>query len=226
MNDTADPRQPLHERVVEVFAAPRRLFARFEAWTPWLGALLLSTLLAAAVSGLQPDDFYLAQTENPVNRRGEPITITTGPAGRVFWGRLLTMLGTLVSHPTFAFAIAGLLTLLFTVLGRGRAGFLQYLTVTSHALLIGGVGALATALIRWSVGGADFLLSPALLFEPGAVGLLPRLASALDLFTLWMIGVLAVGVSTLDGQRSWPAAAALLAGVYLAVTAATATLFG
>jgi hypothetical protein len=125
-------------------------------------------------------------------------------------------------HPMIAFAIAGLLLLVFTKLGGGRGTFRQYLAVACHALLIPAVGSLVALGLRISTG--DFTAQPSIARLLGFVS--PSVAGnafldSLNVFSLWMLVVLGVAVAALDGRPSWTRPAATLATIYLLLAGAS-----
>lgn len=213
MNAPAAPTLP--RRIADTFVAPRRLFAGFRQEAPWFDVLLLSTAAAVAAASLLPDEFFLAQVENPVDRLGRPVVVTSSPAEIAHYGRYMAMISALVGHPILAFCLAGVLSLVFTVLGGGRASYRQYLAVVSHALLIPALGTLlllgARALGHTYDSFNLALLAPGL--ERGSLAL--RLLAGIDPFVVWMLLVAAVGVAELDGRRRWGSAAAILVLFYL-----------
>ena len=222
--DGSAPARPLGRRVLEVFVAPRRLFAGFDVAPPWLDVLAISTAVAMIAVAAQPEGVFLEQMEGAVNRRGEPVEITSGPAEVVRYGRLLAMLAALVGHPLIAFGVAGVVTLLFTVVGGGSVPFIRYLAVTAHALLIPALGSLLGVALSL-VGGDIFPLTLDALVPGLPEGSLAReILAGITPFQIWMVLVLAAGVAALDRRRGWAAAALVLLGTYLAVDVITALL--
>jgi hypothetical protein len=213
---------PLHRRILQTFVAPRRLFADFHQDTPWFDVLLISTVAAIAAATLLPDDLFLAQVENPVDRLGRPVVVTSSPETVVHYGRYMAMMSAIAGHPILAFALAGLITLAFTVLGGGAGSYRQYLAVVSHALLIPALGTVlliaANAVVSAPVSFNLALLAPGLSHG----GLALRLLAGIDPFTVWMLVVCAAGVAALDRRRSWAGASALLLLLYVALDLSTA----
>jgi hypothetical protein len=201
VNAPAAPTLP--RRIADTFVAPRRLFAGFRQEAPWFDVLLLSTAAAVAAASLLPDEFFLAQVETPVDRLGRPVVVTSSPAEIAHYGRYMAMISALVGHPILAFCLAGVLSLVFTVLGGGRASYRQYLAVVSHALLIPALGTLL------------LLGARALGHTYDSFNLALRLLAGIDPFVVWMLLVAAVGVAELDGRRRWGSAAAILVLFYL-----------
>lgn len=170
-----------------------------------------------------PESFFIEQMQDPVDRLGRPVEVTSPPADIVRYGRILAAFSALAGHPLIAFAFAGVLALLFSVLAGGRATYRQYLALASHALVLLSLGMLLTVPLRALTGDPEAQWSLALLL-PGMrdAGLLGRTFAALDLFTLWTLAVLAVGAAVLNRFRPVLRTAVPLYGLYLALAVALA----
>jgi hypothetical protein len=208
--------------VAQTFTAPARLFVGFNDASPWLGVLAISTLVAMVAAAFLPPEYFLARMEGAVTRLGKPVEITSPPGEIVRWGRYLEVLSALAAHPMIAFGVAGLLTLVFTVLGGGRASFRQYLAVSSHALLIPALGAIVGIAMRLATGdpGAEPTVGRIFSFAGPAVAGNAFLGS-LNVFSLWMLLVLGIAVAVLDGRPSWIRPATALLGIYLLLAGAS-----
>ena len=220
--DPAAP-APLGRRVLQTFLAPADLFRASRGYAPWMGPLLLSTLVAVVVVLAIPDQAF-ELTEPPVNRRGRPVEVTSGLETIALYGRMLRMLSALAMHPLIVLAAAGVLALLFRVLLRGEGRSLQYLSIAAHASLVAALGTLAAAAVALLSGAEPRGITPALLplAPPGSFA--HRLLEGLDLFTLWALLVAALGVSLVNRRRSFASAAAVLLGVYVALAVGIAAL--
>lgn len=227
MNDATYPDAaapaPLGRRVLQTFLAPADLFRGSGGYAPWMGPVLLSTLVAVVVVLAIPDQAY-QMTEPAVNRRGRPVEITSDPATIAHYGRMLGMLAALAMHPLIVLAAAGTLALLFSVLLRGEGRFLQYLSIAAHASLVAALGTLVAAAVALLRGAEPRGITPALLPLVPPESFAYRLLEGLDLFTLWALLVAALGVSLVNRRRSFASAAAVLLGVYLALAVGVAAL--
>lgn len=217
----------LGARAVATFVAPKALFSGFTERTPWFGVLVLSTLVAMIAAATHPAEFFLAQMEDPADRLGRPVEVTSGPGEIVRWGRYLAVFSALAGHPLVLLGVAGVVTVVFTLLGGGRGSYREYLVVSAHALLVAALGTLVAVALRAATG------DPAM--EPTIGRLLQPLAPAagrsgfldgVNLFTVWTLVVLAAGVAVFDGRRSWRGAAAILVGGYLALITGSTLLAG
>jgi hypothetical protein len=123
----------------------------------------------------------------------------------------------LVFSPIMAFVIAGILFAIFNAALGGEASFKQVLSVLVHA---GAISTLSTVFsgainyFRGAVGSVANLgaLLPMLPEHSFAANLL----GAIDVFLLWYIVVLAMGLGVLYRRRTQPIAIALL-GVYAVI---------
>lgn len=203
------------------FVRPRLLAERFRTDAPWVDALVVAILLSVASAAFIPAQVFLDRVQNPTDALGRPVQVTSGPEAVVLHGRILAAVSALAGQPMIAFALAGVLALVFSVLAGGRADFRQYLALASHALVVFSLGVLLEGPLRLLTGNPDAHWSLALVV-PGLHGdsVLARTVASLDLFTIWMLLVLAVGVAVLDGFRPWLLRTALpLLGLYTALAA-------
>ncbi|HET7274615.1 MAG TPA: YIP1 family protein [Longimicrobiaceae bacterium] len=217
---------PLASRVLAVFASPGTLFESFRQRAPWVGPLVISTIVVMLAMATMPQEVFLAQAESAVDRRGDPVTITSEPADIATYGRLMAVLGVAVANPTAAFAVAGILTLVFSLLGGGPATYRQFLAATTHSLLIVSLGTLIGIVMQLAgLPGSSIAL---LLLEPllGPGSTVAAILQNLNFFLLWMILVLGLAVSKLDDRRSWPVAASVIFGLYLVFALATSSVTG
>lgn len=214
---------PLPRRVLDTFVAPRRLFEQFRVHTPWLGALAVTTLVAILATTAIPDAVFVDQTRNATNRLGKPVTVTSDPATIARWGRIMAAFSAAMLQPMLALGVAGLLALVFGTLLRGQARFTQYLAIASHALLVPALGALLLLPLRF---GKPELEPSLALFAPflSADSLLFRLLANFNLFSLWMLLLLALGVSIVNRGVTWGRAATVLLGIYLVLGIGVAAL--
>ena len=217
-------RPTLLERARDTFFAPGRLFASLSADAPFAGVLALATVIAMAAVASEPAEFYLAQMEDPVNRRGAPVEITSPPGQVVLWGRLMAMFSAAVGHPLLALAGAGVLTLLFRGIGRGEGDFRRYLVIASHGLLITSAGMFAAVLLRAITSNPDALPTIGTVLGLSDAAPAGRILHSLNLFTLWMLAVVGAGVAAVERNVTRTAATALLWGIYGVVIVAVALL--
>lgn len=217
---------PLGGRIRDTFVAPTRLVAVIRERAPWLDALGLATAMAAIAVAAEPAGFYLDQMEDPVNRRGVPVEITSPTEQVVLWGRVMALFSALVGHPMLAFAAAGVLTLLFRVIARGEGSFRQYLSIASHGLVILSLGMLFANVLRALTGDPALLPTVGALSGAASDGLTGGVLHGLHLFTIWMLVMLGIAAAALEPRLRRGTATAWLLGGYVALVVTGAALFG
>lgn len=204
------------DRIRFTFLAPSRLTSTIRSGAPWLDVLLVSLLIALLSVALMPDDIFIEPMENAVTRRGVPVEITSSPDVIARWGRGMGMLATLGTHPFIALSIAGLLTLLFVIIGRARTTFGELLSLSSHALLIPALGTLIALVIR-AIGvlTRGDLAAGAFYGPDDAPNLWVATLVSIDPFIVWMLVMLVIGMHALAPALSRRRAMLVLIGGYL-----------
>lgn len=216
--------RPLAQRVAATFLSPRALFEEIRGPAPWAGPLALSVAVGLLVLLLLPDEALVAQAQEAarLSRKGA-VTLTSDPATIAWFERLRIGMGMLMVRPILAFLMAGALALIFSGLLRAPGEYRQYLSVTTHALLIAALGALAALPLQVLQGDPYAQLSLAQLapfLDSGSV--VHRVLQLINPFVVWMMLVAAIGVTAVNGRRSPVRAASILVGSYLAVVLASA----
>jgi hypothetical protein len=215
----------LPRRAIDTFVAPGRLFEYFRERTPWGGPLVVAIVAGMAVVLAVPQELYVEASREAMRQAAESGVQVPDPETMAGFARIAGAAAIIFMTPITAFAGAGLLFLLFSVLGGGSPRYVQYLAVTTHAMLITAFGSLLTLPVqilsrdltaRLSVG----LLVPGL--EPGTF--VHNLLNGLDVFSLWSVVVAALGVSVLNARIAWGTAAAVLVGMLVATIAGFAAL--
>jgi hypothetical protein len=214
---------PLPARIKATFLTPSSLPDLLRS-APWLDVLLISTGIALLAVLGAPDEVFLEPMRDAVSRRGEPVVITSPPEDIVRWGRAMTMLGTLATHPMIAIFLAGFLTLVLSSAGGGAGSYRDYLSLASHGLLIPALGTLLALAIRISTGISSGWGAPAPLPDSGTGSLFETAALAVDPFVLWMLVVLALGAARFDGKRPTWRIGLLLVGAYILLVLGTSAL--
>lgn len=188
-----------------------------------MDVLVISTCIAILSVQLLPQEFFVEQMSDAVSRRGQPVDIDSPPEVVARWGRYLGMLTALATHPLFALALAGVLSLVFTVLAGGRATFRDHLAASSHAFLVPALGMLLVLPLQRLTGDPDAWFTPALLLRPSD-SLAFHLAEGIDLFSLWMLGLAGYWAGSLNPKVGGARGAVILIVLYLALDLATVLL--
>jgi hypothetical protein len=222
----------LPARVIGVLTSPRETFAGVAASPKWLGILAVTSLVVALFTALpltteagrqaaidqQVDSmksmgFEVSdQMYEQMQKRSGSMPYTTG-------------VSILVVSPIIGLIIAGILFAIFNAAMGGEASFKQVFAVLVHAGVITAVSTAFSGVIHY--------------FGPGSAGsvanlgaLLPmlpeksfaaHLLGMVDLFLIWYIVVLAIGLAVLYRRRTQPIAISLLS--FYAVIAIAVALF-
>jgi Yip1-like protein len=205
-------------RFIGVITSPRETFASVAASPKWFGMLALTTIVIAIFTtlpmtteagrqaaidqqvtqmqsfGFTVDDKMYEQLEKGAGR----MPYTTG-------------ISVLVVSPIFAVIIAGILFAVFNAALGGEASFKQVFAVLVHAGAISALSTIFSGLInyfRGSIGSVANLgaLLP-MLSESSFAG---RLLGMIDVFLIWYVVVLAIGLAVLYRRRTQPIAISLL----------------
>ena len=209
----------LFARFVGIVTAPRATYEAVVAKPKWLGMYVLTAIIIAfgaalpmtteagkqaavdqQVSSMEAMGFPVSDEAYAGMMKGTAILPYT-TAGGVFFGGLL-----------MAVIIAAVFWAIFNAALGGDASYKQIFTVLVHAGVITAVGQLFTGPLnyfRGSVASATNLsvLLP-MIEEKSFLG---RLSGAIDIFIIWWLIVLAIGLAVLYRRRTQPIAITLFA---------------
>lgn len=251
MSETVDSTAPSQEpamgtvqRLVGVFVEPGRTFESIN-WKPaFLLALLVAVLAGVGTTMVMYAKVDMTQAMETAIRsssagarmtsdeiRQQVELVTNNPFYKVMmWA------GPILFTPIMIFALSGIL-LLMVYVGSSETSYLKMLGVTSHAMLFYSVvgGVLLTIVLVLSPDPQAIDLQNPVYTNPGALvdakeyPVLNRLASALDLVTLYTIYLLGLGLSKVAVRMS-VGKGVLLAGIpwllYVGIGVLWRALFG
>jgi hypothetical protein len=216
--------QGLAARFIGVITSPRATFAAIVAHPRWFGMLALTTIALAVLTAapMMTKAGQEAALETQVSQmEAFGVEVSDEMYARMEQGMgrapYTTAGGVLGVSPLFAVIIAGILFAVFNAAMGGEASFKQIFTVVVHAGVISVLGQLFTApinLARGTMGSATNLgvLLP-MVDEKSFAG---RLLGMIDLFMIWYVIVLAIGLAVLYRRRTQPIAMTLL-GTYAVI---------
>jgi hypothetical protein len=205
-------------RFIGVITSPRDTFASVAAHPKWFGMLALTTVIIAGFSALPMTteagrQAAIDQQVTQMQSFGMTITDQMYESLEKNSGRMpyTTGISVLVVSPIVVLIIAGILFAIFNAALGGEASFKQVFAVLVHA---GAVSALSTIFsgtmnyFRGTIGSAANLgvLLP-MLPENSFAG---RLLGMIDIFLIWYIVVLAIGLAVLYRRRTQPIVISLL----------------
>jgi hypothetical protein len=221
----------LFARFIGVITAPQDTFRSIVAHPRWLAMLVLTSLLVATFSALPmtTDAGKQAAIDQQVEQR-RSFGMETSDQDYAQMERMsgvmpyITFGMVLVMSPIMALVISGILFAIFNAALGGEATFKQVLSVLVHA---GAVSALSTVFsgiinyFRGGVGSAANLgaLLPMLPEDSFAA----HLFGTIDVFLVWYVIVLAIGLGVLYKRRTQPIAISLLA--FYAIVAVAIAIF-
>ncbi|HYT68969.1 MAG TPA: YIP1 family protein [Vicinamibacterales bacterium] len=211
-------------RFVGIITAPKDTFASIVPVPKWLGILALTTVIVALFTALpltteagrqaaidtqvqQMQSFGVTvsdQMYQQMENRSKMMPYTTG-------------ISILVVTPIFAVIIAGILFAIFNAALGGEASFKQVFTVLAHAGAVSALSAIFSGTINYFRGAMGSVANlGALLPMLPEKSFVANLLGAIDVFLIWYIVVLAMGLAVLYRRRTQPIAIALM-GVYAVI---------
>jgi hypothetical protein len=222
---TGAPAAPLSlpARFIGIVTAPKETFQSVAAHPRWFGMLALCTVLIAVcaalpmttdagkeatlrqqVEGMESFGMTVSDQQYEGMRRGMAIAPYT-TAGAV-----------LVFTPVMTLAFAGLMYLVFNVMMGGDATFKQLFAIFAHASVISTLAQLFTGPLNYFRGAVTSATNLAVLLpmvDPKSFA--GRVLAMTDLFLIWYVLVLAIGLAVLYRRRTQPIALTLY-GIYAA----------
>jgi len=219
----------LAARFLGIITAPRDTFTSVAAHPRWFGIFALTTVIVAICSAAPM--FTDAGREAALDRQVSQMQSFGMQVNDQMYERMQQGMKTapyttagaiLVFAPIMAVVFTGILFALFNGVLGGEASFKQLFAVWAHASVISALGQLFTApinLARGAIGSATSMAVLLPMIEEGSF--FGRLLGMIDLFVIWWLLVLAIGLGVLYRRRTQPIAYGLF-GVYalIAVVAA------
>ena len=205
-------------RFIGVITSPRETFASVAATPKWFGMLALTAVIVAIFTALplmteagrqSAIDQQVAQMQSfGMTVNDQMYEQMEKGAGRMPY---VTAVSVLVATAIFAAVFSGILFAIFNAALGGEASFKQVLAVYSHAGAITALSTIFSGIVnyfRGSMGSVANLgaLLP-MLPENSFAG---RLLGMVDVFLIWYIVVLAIGLGVLYRRRTQPIAISLL----------------
>ena len=221
----------LMSRVVGVFFSPRATYASVAAHPSALGALVLVTATAVVVN--------VAFASTAV---GKEALLDVAVRSMESWGMTISdemyrvmetritsravrnaVIGQVLFFPVASAIIAGLLLGVFTAIMGGNATFKHVFAVVVHSGLIIGLSQIFVTPLNYAKGtiSAAANLGVFLPFLDEA-SFLARFLGSIDLFLIWWLVNLAIGLGVLYKRRTQPVAMGLLA-VYIGIALVVAS---
>jgi hypothetical protein len=211
-------------RFLGIITAPKETFASVVAHPRWLGMLLVVTIIVAVCTALPMTteagkEATLRQQVEGMESFGMTVSdqMYEQMRGRMWIAPYQTAIAVLVFSPIMAVAMAGLLFLVFNVAMGGGSSFKQLFAVMCHAGVISALQQLFTGPLNYFRGAVTSATNLAVLLpmvEPKSF--IGRILAMTDLFLIWYVLVLAIGLAVLFRRRTQPIAWSLY-GVYAVI---------
>ena len=218
-------------RFIGIITSPRDTFQAVVAHPRWVGMLLLTTsIIAIGTAGPMMTD---AGRQAALDKQVRQMESFGFQVNEEMYGRMqqgmrrapyTTAISIMVISPIIAVIMAGILFAVFNAAMGGEATFKQLYSVIIHAGVISAASQFFTAplnLVRGSMESATNLGVLLPMLEEGSF--LGRLFGMVDLFVIWWIVVLAIGLGVLYRRRTQPIAFTLL-GVYAVIAICAAAI--
>lgn len=201
-------------RFFGIITSPRATYESVVAHPRWFGMLALATVAAAVLVGaflMTPvgQDAWLAQMEAQQTGEGAAEAMKMMEKVAPYVGYITTAV-MLVFIPLFYLLCSGVLFAVFNAALGGDASFKQIFTVVVHAAPIGLLGQAFTVPMNYFRGSMTSATNLSVLFPMlDEQSFAAKFAGAIDLFLLWQIFVLAIGLAVLYRRRTQPIATSL-----------------
>ena len=222
---TGAPAAPLSlpARFIGIITAPKETFQSVVAHPRWLGMLLACTVMIAVCAALPTTteagrEALLRQQVEGMESFGMTVGDQQyeGMRRGLRFAPYTTAAAIVVFSPVMTVVFSGILFLVFNVLMGGDRTFKQMFTVFVHAGVISTLGQLFTGPLNYFRGAVTSATNLAVLLpmvEPKS--LLGRVLAMTDLFLIWYLLILAIGLAVLYRRKTQPIALTLY-GVYAA----------
>ena len=228
------PDPGLFARLIGVLFSPKETFAAIVARPRWLAVMIVTLVMSSAayyviLSSQDMQDAIVDQQVRAMESRGNVVSDQQIANIERFIGYLPVgyAVGIFVLGPLFGAAIAGIVTGIFTTLMGGNGTFKQVFAVMNHAgfipaisaLFIAGMLAVGAKPIGARPPGANLGVFLPMLEDTSFPAVLLR---SIDMFLLWWMVVLAIGLGVLYKRRTGPIATTFI-GLYIVIALLIAT---
>jgi len=220
-------------RLIGVITSPQATFKAVAAHPSWIGMLLIVVALSATLVGgfmmtKVGQDAWLDAAINSAASRGQQMSDQqiAGMERFVPYLGYFSIGSMVVFIPLFYLVVSGLLFAVFNAGLGGNASFKQVFAVVTHTGVVGVLGQLFTVPMNYMRGAMTSATNLAVLLpfvpENSFAG---RLLGTIDLFLIWQLIVLAIGLGVLYRRRTQPIAFTLF-GVYAVIAVIIAVVRG
>lgn len=219
------PAPSLMSRAIGVITSPRETFEKIVAAPRVAGALALVAFVGAlTIGGFLATDvgkqaWLDQQVEATESWTGQPMSDEqyaqqekiSGYAGIMGAAQMI------ISIPLMALIMGGILYAIFNALMGGTATFKQVMAVVAHSQIISALAFLVSTPINFAKGSMTGATNLAVLFPMlDESSFVARLLGMMDLFAIWWVAVLSIGMAVLY-RRKTSSVAMVLFGIYAVI---------
>jgi hypothetical protein len=228
---TSVPAQGLLSRFIGIITSPKATFQAVVAHPRWFGIFALTTLIVACCTALPmfTESGRQAALDQQVHQMESfGMKIDEAAYARMEQGMAIapytTFAGVVVVTPIFVLIVSGILFVVFNAIMSGTSTFKQLFSVIVHAGVISALAQLFTAPLNYMSGSMSGKTNLAVLLPMiDENSFLGSLLGTIDLFMVWYVIVLAIGLAVLYKRRTQRIAIGLF--VVYAVIAVCIALF-
>lgn len=214
----------LMSRVVGVITAPRATFEKIVAAPRVGGALMLVTIISTLSVGLllsseRGQQAWLDQAVAQQEAFGNTVTDEQyeGMRNMSKYAAYMGAVQFIVGVPLGALIMGGILYAIFNALMGGSATFKQVMAVVAHSQIISALAFLVSTPINFMKGSMTGATNLGVLFPMlDESSFFARLLGMVDLFALWWLAVLSIGLAVLY-KRKTSSVATVLFGIYAVI---------
>ena len=221
----AAPQPGLFARLIGVLFSPKETFAAVAARPKWFGAMAVAVVImgAAQFALLSSDvgkDLALEQNVKFMEAFGQTISDEqyAGMERQMEYAKYTGPVATMIFTPVIMLLSAGLMHVMFGLVGGGNGTFKHVYAISAHAAIISALQLVFTTIVTLAAGrpaGANLaVFAPTLEDTTFAY----KFLSYIDLFYVWSTFITAVGLGVLYKRRTAPIAMVLF-GIYFVVAA-------
>ena len=210
-------RKSLVARFIGALTSPRDTFQNVAAAPKWFGMVATTSVIVALFTALPMmsdagRQAAIDKNEQQMKSLGFEVNDQMHERMEAGAARMpyMTGISVLLVTPIFGLILAGILFAVFNAALGGEASFKQVFAVQAHAGAVSALGAIFTGIINYFRASMDSVTSLGSL-----VPMLPEhsfgasLLGAIDVFLIWYIIVLSIGLGVLYRRRTQPIAISL-----------------
>jgi hypothetical protein len=208
----------LGARLIGIIVSPKETFASVVPFPKWFGMLALTTVLVAFFTALPlmtPAGRQAALDRDVEAMKSFGVEVNDQTYAqmeqRSQWAPYMAGVSILFISPIFALIIAGILFAIFNAALGGEASFKQVFAVLAHAGAVSALSTVFSGVINYFRGGVSSAANLGALLPMLPEGsFVANLLGTVDIFLVWYIIVLAMGLGVLYRRRTQPIAISLM----------------